>query len=218
MSIQLNPLEVRVLGALIEKELTTPDYYPLTLNALSAACNQKSNRDPMMQVAGPEVVRTLDSLRQRKLAWEATSTVANRVPKYSHGAKDALMLSQSQLAVMCELMVRGPQTAAELRNHAARMIEFADVNQVVAILTELMQRPDGALVVKLPREPGKREERYAHLLGGPVTVSETPTEPARLTVMAENDRIAALEAKVTALQDEMARLRAELSDFAAQFK
>jgi hypothetical protein len=98
------------------------------------------------------------------------------------------------------------------------MIEFADVNQVVAILTELMQRPDGALVVKLPREPGKREERYAHLLGGPVTVSETPTEPARLTVMAENDRIAALEAKVTALQDEMARLRAELSDFAAQFK
>ena len=218
MNMPLNTVEVRVLGALIEKELTTPEYYPLTLNALVAACNQKSNRDPMMQVAGPEVVRTLDSLRQRKLAWEATSTVANRVPKYSHGARETLSLSPPQLAVMCELMVRGPQTAAELRNHAARMVEFADTNQVVAILTELMQRPDGAFVVKLPRESGKREERYAHLLGGPVAVNESNAEPARVTVMAENERIAALEAKVVSLQDEMARLRAEFSDFAAQFK
>jgi len=214
----LTPVEARVVGALIEKELTTPEYYPLTLNSLVAACNQKSNRSPAMELTTVDVVRALDALRDRRFAWEHTST-ATRTPKYRHGLAEALHLDKPQLALLCELFVRGPQTVGELKLHAARMHEFADAGQVLAALDAMAQRPETPLVARLPREPGKREERYAHLLCGPVAVeTAAPAEPARLVVAAENERITKLETEVATLRDELAAVRAELADFKAQFK
>lgn len=216
----LTAIEARVLGSLVEKELTTPEYYPLSLNSLVAACAQKSNREPLMSLNDTDVVRALDSLRDQKLAWEHTSSV-NRTPKYRHGLKEAMNATQPQLAIMCELLVRGPQTPGELRTHASRMSEFPSTDQVLVVLGELMQREDGPLVTKLAREPGKREERYAHLLSGPVVVDATHhpvAEPARLMVAAENERITKLEADVVSLRDELTAIRAELADFKSQFK
>lgn len=216
----LTAIEARVLGSLIEKELTTPEYYPLTLNSLMAACAQKSNREPVMSFNDTDLVRALDSLREQKLAWEHSSS-GSRAPKYRHGATDTMKLTQPQLAILCELLVRGPQTPGELKVHASRMSEFATTDQVLLVLGELLQRVDGPLAVKLPREPGKREERYAHLLSGPVSVEssyQVAPEPARLVVAAENERITKLETDVLSLRDELTAIRAELADFKSQFK
>ncbi len=219
MDTPLSQTEARVLGSLIEKEMTTPEYYPLTLAALTAACNQKSNRSPVMQLLDTEVVRELDSLRDRKLAWE-TSSSGGRVPKYRHGAAELLKLSSPQLAIICELILRGPQTAAELRIHTARMAELPGTDEVIAVLNELMQRPEGALVTRLGRCSGQREERYAQLLCGPVETDAggAAPEPARMIVASENERIAKLEAEIASLREQMTGLRAELTSFMAQFK
>jgi len=218
MDTFLNEIEARVLGCLVEKELTTPEYYPLTLNALVDACNQKTNRAPLMQLDGSAVVRGLEGLRERKLAWEVVSSAA-RVPKYTHNLRVGLELEPPQQAVLCELLVRGPQTLCELRTRASRMVHFADAETVQEVLRALADRPE-ALVVRLPREPGRREERYAHLLSGPVE-SETggclSPEPARLVVTVENERLAALEREVAALRAELAAIREELAGFKAQF-
>ena len=221
MEPTLSLIEVRVLACLVEKSLSTPEYYPMTLNALTAACNQKSNRDPMMQMSAQDTVRALDSLRDRRLAW-AVTLAGGRAPKYRHHIEDVYPLTLPQLAVMCEVMLRGPQTVGELRTHAGRLCDFANPEEVQSILQQLMTWVGGPLAAVAPRLAGQREERFSHLLGGSMSMEDesgsTIVEPARLTVMAENDRIAALEMKVAALEDELARLKAQFSDFSGQFK
>lgn len=229
METILSPIEIRVLGCLIEKSISTPEYYPMTLNALVAACNQKSNRDPVLQVSDQDVVRALDSLRDRRLAWSVTMA-GSRAPKYRHHMEDVYPLTPPQLAVLCELMLRGSQTVGELRTHAGRLCTLADITdsagspqaEVQTILQQLMAWPNTPLAAVAPRRSGQREERYCHLLGGPLIADAEPplaaAEPARLTVMAENERIATLETKVATLEDELSRLKAQFSDFSRQFQ
>jgi uncharacterized protein len=182
MRNQLDPLEARVIGCLIEKQITTPDQYPLSLNALVNACNQKSNRDPVMSLDEPTVQRTLDTLSRRHLILER-SGFGSRVPKFQqlfcnteHGS---LKFSPQELAIVCELLLRGPQTPGELRSRASRMAPFADVSEVEAALRGLSEREGAALVVQLPRESGRRESRYRHLFG-----PESPPEPIAAAIAA----------------------------------
>ena len=222
MDIELNAVEARVLGALIEKAVTTPDYYPLTLNGLTAACNQKSNRDPVMALEERQVVRALDGLRDQGLAVQKTLADA-RVPKYGHTIERALDLTPQELGTLCVLLLRGPQTPGEIRSRTGRLCEFHDLAEVETLLDALASRPDGPVVVKLPRQPGRREHRYAHLLCGAVAVEsvgvgEAPPEPATQAVRAEDERIAALEQEVATLHDAVAELRQRFADFARQFE
>ncbi len=170
MKIQLSAEDARVIGALIEKEITTPDQYPLSLNALVNACNQKSNRDPVMNLDARTVQRTLDDLARRALAVDR-SGFGSRVPKYRqlfcNTAFGSLRFSPAELAIVCELLLRGPQTPGELRTRASRMHPFGHVDEVQAVLDTLASREDGPFVVRLEREPGRRESRYAHLFSGP---------------------------------------------------
>lgn len=215
MENSLSPIQARVLGSLIEKELTTPEYYPLTLAALTAACKQKSNRAPvMLQLTEADIMKALDQLRDLKLAWTVTTNAA-RVPKYRQGATTTLALSPPQLAILDELILRGPQTVAELRIHASRMIELPSTEFVATILQELMQRPAGALVAKLDRAPGQREERFAQLLSETAEVSASAAAPepesASLWAAADHDRLDTLTAAVAALREELATIKAELA-------
>lgn len=215
----LNDVEVRVLGCLIEKELTTPEYYPLTLNALTNACNQKSNRDPVLSLAEADVVRALDRLKFKGLA--RLSAEAGRVPKYCHSLTEKFRFAPSELSVLAELLLRGPQTVGELRGRAERMAPFADLAAVEQLLGELMEL-DPPLVGRLPRQPGRKECRYAHLLAGePQSSAEEVTaqpEAARLRVMAEDERIGRLEVEVAALRSEVAELRRLMDEFKSQFE
>ncbi len=219
MDAPLNQVEVRVLGCLIEKELATPEYYPLSLNALVSACNQKSNRDPVLELAEDDVVRALDALRFKQLA--LVSAEGGRVPKYRHALVEKLRLSPAELALLGELLLRGPQTAGELRARAERMHPFPDLTVVEETLNELLERTP-SLVARLPRQPGRKEHRFAHLFAGepPAAAEErtAPPEPARLKVIAENERITALETEVAALRAEVADLRAAVKEFKAQFE
>ncbi len=219
MDLNLNPVEVRVLGALVEKELTTPDYYPLSLNALTNACNQKSNRDPVVEFAETDVVRALDGLRFKGLALQSAD--GGRVPKYAHSLAAKLHLDPAELAILCELLLRGPQTLGELRTRCERMHPFADLPAVEAVLTELAER-ETPLVLRLPRQAGRKEHRFAHLLSGlpePPTESDQPgPESATLQVRAENERAAALESEVKALREDLAALRQEFARFREQFE
>jgi len=171
MKIVLSPLEARVIGCLIEKQVTTPDQYPLSLNALVNACNQKSNRDPVLDLDEATVQGTLDDLAKRHFVVER-SGFGSRVPKYQHRFCNTefgtLKLDPQELAVVCELLVRGPQTPGELRGRASRMAAFGDVSEVEAALTRLASRQDGPFVTRLAREPGRRDSRYAHLFSGEV--------------------------------------------------
>lgn len=215
----LDGVEVRVLGCLIEKEMTTPEYYPLTLNALTNACNQKSNRDPIMALAEEEVVRALDGLRFKQLVVVAAD--GGRVPKYRHLLAEKLGLVPAELALVCEMMVRGPQTVGELRTRGERMHPFVDLPAVEEVLRELMER-DTPLVARLPRQPGRKESRYAQLwCGGLEPAADevgTPPEAARQRVMAENERIGKLEEEVALLRAEVATLRQAVEEFKAQFE
>lgn len=217
MEVVLNDIEVRVLGCLIEKELATPEYYPLTLNSLTTACNQKSNRDPVMDVVDAEVVRALDSLKFKQLVVQ--SAEGGRVPKYRHILAEKLKLNPAELSVLAELLVRGPQTVGELRTRADRMHAFPDIAGVEAVLEELSER---RLVVRLARQAGRKESRYSHLLAGEPQVfedeSSAPPEAARVRVMAENERVAKLEGEVAELRAEIAELRAAIDAFKAQFE
>lgn len=216
----LNEVEVRVLGCLIEKEMTTPEYYPLSLNALTNACNQKSNRDPVMALAEEDVVRALNRLRFNQLT--VVSGESSRVAKYRHLLAESLGLLPAELAVMCELLVRGPQTVGELRTRAERMHSFPDLAAVEEILKELMER-EQPLITRLARQPGRKEARYAHLFSGkPVetAVEEggAPVEAARQRVMAGDERIARLEEEVAALREDVAGLRQIVEEFKKQFE
>ena len=219
MEMLLNELEVRVLGCLIEKELATPEYYPLTLNSLTAACNQKSNRLPPMTLDEEDVVRALDGLRFKQLA--LVSAEGGRVAKYRHILAEKLRLSPAELALLAELLLRGPQTVGELRTRAERMHPFTDLAGVEEALDELMARTP-PLVGRLPRQPGRKEQRHAHLFSGepeqPSAVGGPAPEAARLKVMAENERIGKIEEEVAALRDEVTLLRRLVEEFKAQFE
>ncbi|HEY6872388.1 MAG TPA: YceH family protein [Geobacteraceae bacterium] len=216
METTLNDIEVRVLGCLIEKELATPEYCPLTLNALTSACNQKSNRDPVMNLDEAEVVRALDALRFKQLA--LLSAEGGRVPKYRHILAEKLRLSPAELAVLAELLVRGPQTVGELRTRAERMHTLADLPAVETVLEDLAAR---GLVTRLPRQPGRKEQRYAQLFGGEQTPAAEPDsspEGGRPSPPAGSERIAALEEEVAALRAEVDGLRRLVEEFRAQFE
>jgi uncharacterized protein YceH (UPF0502 family) len=215
----LNDVEVRVLGCLIEKELTTPEYYPLSLNSLTNACNQKSNRDPVTALTEEEVVRALDSLRFKQLS--VISADGGRVPKYRHLLAEKLGLLSAEQAILCELLLRGPQTVRELRTRGERMHPFGEPAAVEEILNELTVR-ETPLVTLLPRQSGRKEGRYAHLFSGMPERFEESTEgrpeAARLRVVAENDRIAKLEEEVADLRGDVTVLRQQMALFKAQFE
>jgi hypothetical protein len=214
----LNPFEVRVLGCLIEKELATPEYYPLTLNALVNACNQKSNRNPVMAMEEAEVSATLDSLRTGQ--WALLSAEGGRVPKYRHALMERLRLDPAELALLAELLLRGPQTMGELRVRTERMHQFPDLAAVEEALQELMERTP-PLVALLPRMPGHKEQRYAHLFAGSAEHAEEAwerQEDDRNGPMGGNVRIADLEKEVSSLRGEVAELRSFIEDFKAQFE
>jgi len=219
MEMELNAIEARVLGCLIEKELTTPEYYPLSLNALTNACNQKSNRDPVMALEEQDVVRALDGLRFKQLA--VVSADGGRVPKYRHLLAEKLQLVTSEMALLCELLVRGPQTMGELRTRAERMHAFPDLAVVEEVLRELLER-EQPLVTRLARQAGRKEARFAHLFSGEPELAAdeatAPPEAARVRVMEENERIARLEGEVAALREEVSGLRQLVEEFKRQFE
>ena len=243
MNIELTAIEARVIGCLIEKQITTPDQYPLSLNALVNACNQKSNRDPVLELEERTVQQTLDDLGRKHFVVEK-SGFGSRVPKYQHRFCNTeygtLKLDPQELAIVCELLLRGPQTPGELRSRAARMAPFTDVSEVEAALTRLSEREGGPFVVRLAREPGRRESRYAHLFSGEVSESageqlthasaehvgvevtpsaaggqsepRAPLSPAETAFpgMRQEQRLARLEEEVRALRAELNDLRTRL--------
>lgn len=216
MEVTLNGIELRVLGSLIEKELTTPEYYPLSLNALVNACNQKSNREPVLSLDDTEVTRALDSLRFKQFA--LLSGAGGRVSKYRHALVEKFRLSPAELALLGELMVRGPQTVGELRTRAERMHRFADVASVEAVLEDLMGRTP-AMVTRLPRQPGRKEPRYCQLFSGEPDLAEAfaPAEGSR-GGGADTEKIAQLEQELSELREEVAVLRSAVADFRKSFE
>jgi uncharacterized protein YceH (UPF0502 family) len=219
----LDAAEVRVLGALIEKQITTPDYYPLTLNALTNACNQLTNRDPVVSFDDQTVVRALDKLREKRLATLFTGA-ESRVAKYKHTLTDAVLLTPGEVALLCVLMLRGPQTLGELRTRSERLFTFDTMPEVEETLNALAGRQPQPLAARLPRQPGTKESRYAQLLSGPIDpaafTAEPPVrpEPATLAVRAENERIAKLEQETADLRRELAELRQQFGEFRKQFE
>ncbi len=217
MELELTPIEVRVLGCLIEKEIATPDYYPLTLNALVNACNQKSNREPLMMRNESVVMGAMDELRMtHQLAIEFTST-GSRVAKYKHCLPNRWNFSAAETAILCELFLRGPQTPGDLRAHASRLQPLDDRNAVEQILQGLAAREDGPFVVKLPREPGTREQRWAHLFSSEPEIATEPESPLT-TAVNDDDHIQTLEAEVAALRQEIDELKAGFAEFKASFE
>ena len=220
MKLQLSPLEIRVIGVLIEKEITTPDQYPLSLNALTNGCNQKSNREPVMELGDGVVQEAVDRLVKKHLV-RNHSGFGSRVSKYQHrfftAEFGALRLSPQEMAVVCELMLRGPQTAGELRSRAERMARFTDVEHVERVLNDLMERGE-PLVARLPRQPGKREARYAHRVGDDSVPVDDGTGAAGTSSVDQGgqDRIDALELKVAELQAEVAALRERVETLIAR--
>ncbi len=217
MNIVLSDVDARVLGCLVEKEITTPEYYPLSLNALVHACNQKSNRDPLMNLDEDGVRSALRALGEQALARSASGD--SRVAKYEHRLAEVFNFTRPETAILCELLLRGPQTPGELRSRAERMHAFEDLSVVHSTLKHLMER-EPALVKLLPRQTGNKEARYAHLLSGDVEVRETPLEkdaPVGKSA-AENDRIMQLESEVEALQTEIRDLKRQFAEFRKQFE
>ena len=210
MDFVLDAVETRVLGSLLEKEVTTPEYYPLSLNALVNACNQKSNRDPWVNYDDETVENGLESLRHKSMVTTITGA-GSRVPKYSHRFSEVLNLGRRELAILCELMLRGPQTLGELRNRTERMHKFDDTDQVQAVIDKMPE-----LVVKLPRRPGEKEVRFAQLMSGPPDVQAAEAQQQPLTP--RQDRIGALEAEVAQMRQEVDGLKQQFADFRRQFE
>ncbi|MCE1187814.1 MAG: DUF480 domain-containing protein [Ignavibacteria bacterium] len=209
----LNAKEIRVLGSLIEKEITTPEYYPLTLNSLVTACNQKSCREPVTQLSASEISAVVDDLHEKQLITKVTGAEIRNV-KFKQKLTAVLNISREQIAVLCELMLRGPQTPGELRSRASRMHPFENAEQMENLLLSLAQAFPEPLVVKLPRQPGK-DARYIHLLSGqPEFQEELPV----VSIKTDHDRIQELETEIAALKSEMQSLRDELTAFRNQFQ
>ena len=232
MHYSLTEIEARVLGALIEKEITTPEYYPLSLNALVNACNQKSNRAPEMHLDDDAVLQALRTLEQKGLAGKGDN-MDGRVKKYEHRLADTFNFTRPQTAVLCELLLRGPQTPGELRSRAERIHHFDDLDAVNSTLRHLIER-DPPLAKLLPRQPGTKEARYTHLLSGdvaPAADSESVPSASPKSVIAfpsappsaapassAVDRIIVLEQKVSALEQEISELKQQLANFRKQFE
>jgi uncharacterized protein len=221
VNIHLSPAEARVLGSLVEKEVTTPEYYPLSLNALLNACNQKSNREPVTNLDEDAVRRALHSLNQLDLARSAATDA--RVPKFEHRLQEAFNFHRHEIALLCVLLLRGPQTPGELRTRCERLYQFDDLSAVHSALNLLMKR-EPPLVTVLARQPGTKEARYAHLLSGEVRdtpsppSSPAPSTPEIPVAAADLDRIAHLEDEVASLRSELADLKNQLATFQKQFQ
>jgi uncharacterized protein YceH (UPF0502 family) len=229
VNILLNEVECRVLGSLIEKEITTPEYYPLSLNALVNACSQKSNRDPVMNVDEAAVRQALHSLDGQSLV-RSVSASDSRVTKYEHRLQEAFNFYRHEIAILCVLLLRGPQTPGELRIRAERMHPFDDLSAVQSSLQHLIKR-EPPLVKVLPRQPGTKEARYAHLLSGDVELSGGPGLPVNVesfdakpvaeasaaTISANGERVAHLEKELAALRNEVSDFHKEISDLKQQF-
>jgi uncharacterized protein YceH (UPF0502 family) len=212
MGMQLDDVEVRVLGALMEKEIATPEYYPLSLNALVNACNQKSNREPVVSYDEDTVETALDGLRAKGLA-ARISGHDMRVPKHAHRLSEVINLGRREAAVLCVLMLRGPQTVGELRGRTERLYPFDDLEAVDACLTRLMEWDPEPLAARLPRQVGYKEVRYAHLLSGEPQVASAPSPAAT-----RDDPAGRLQASVDRLEAEVAELKQQFADFKRQFE
>ena len=218
MNIVLNPAEARVLGALVEKDITTPDYYPLSLNALINACNQKSNREPVMNLDEAAVRRALHSLEGQSLV-RSVSPADSRVTKYEHRLQEAFNFYRHESAILCLLLLRGPQTPGELRSRSERMHSFEDLGAVQSSLQHLMKR-EPPLVKPLPRQPGTKETRYVHLLSGEVAQFEAQQKPQPDVggISADGDRVRKLEEEIASLKNEVADLKQQFALFRKQFE
>ncbi|HUT53420.1 MAG TPA: YceH family protein [bacterium] len=216
MQSLLSDAEVRVLGCLLEKEMSTPEYYPLSLNALVNACNQKNNRDPVAAYDETTVARALEGLKQKQLVYQSSGA---RVPKYGHNFTKQSKMVPAEAAVMCELMLRGPQTPGELRSRTERLHKFGALEEVEHALDDLVEMK---FIVKLPRQPGRKESRYAHQLMGEIKIEELApearVEPAMAAVRAENDRMAELAQEIKELRTQLDELRQAFADFKKQFE
>ena len=217
MNIVLNPAEARVLGSLVEKDITTPDYYPLSLNALINACNQKNNREPVTNFDEETVRLALRNLSDKRLAGPA-SGADGRVTKYEHRMQEVFNFTRPETAILCVLLLRGPQTPGELRGRTERMHRFEDLDEVLSGLQQLMRR-EPPLAKALGRRPGTKEVRYAHLLSGDVEAWEPPAETASFSPgSADAERIIQLEEQVAALRNEVAELKQQMAEFRKQFE
>ena len=210
----LDEIEARIVGCLIEKEATTPDYYPLTLNALMAACNQKSNRFPVVEYDEQTINKTLEKLRDKNIVYVFYGSTS-RVPKYKHILPKLLEIDRHEVAILCVLMLRGFQTIGELRERTQRIYEFESLEEVHQTLDELMKR-ETPLVVELPKQAGQKERRFAHLLSGEIS-AEALEHVAFTPTQAKQEQIAKLEAEVEELKTDFAKLRAEFEEFKKQF-
>ena len=214
----LTETEIRLLGSLIEKQITTPEYYPLTLHSLTVACNQKNNRNPVMSLTEQEVERALDSLRDKNLAYVFHGSTS-RVPKFKHVAPEILQLNPAELAVMCVLMLSGAQTVGEIRTRGSRLHEFSGLEEVDETLHGLSARESEPLVVKLPRQSGQKDARYVHLLSGEPDLSHleaTTTEPPARR--ADSERAPPLEEQVQMLKQQVEELARQFAEFRKQFE
>ena len=216
MSEQLTEVEARIIGALVEKQLTTPEYYPLTLNALVAACNQKTNREPVVAYDDETIERTLENLRDKNLAYVFYGS-SSRVPKYKHMLPQVYELDERETAVMCVLLLRGAQTIGELNQRTGRLYEFSGLDEINETLEGLAKR-DEPLVIRLERLPGQKEGRYAHLLSGEIDLEAISNLREVSSGSSKNDRISELEREIENLRNEFNLFRESFEDFKKQFE
>jgi uncharacterized protein len=216
MILHLTEIETRVLGSLIEKDITTPDYYPLSLNALVNACNQKNNREPVMTLDEDSVSHALASLQENRLAGPA-SGADSRVTKYEHRLQEVFNFDRREIAILCVLLLRGPQTSGELRSRTDRMYRFETLEDVVSTLDRLSQR-EPSLVAVLPRQPGTKESRYMHLFSGGAPPAEPPPVRSQTSPRADDDRLSCVENEVVALKRQVTEIQQQLADFRKQFE
>ena len=216
MEAILSDIETRVLGSLIEKQVTTPEYYPLTLNALMLACNQKNNRYPVTSYSEHQVADALESLREKNLTYVFYGSTS-RVPKYKHVMPEVMHLSHPEVALMCVLMLRGAQTLGELRGHGGRLHEFLSLEEVEETLNKLITRDPDPLVARLPRQPGQKEGRFGHLLSGEINLETLAIEGERAPSV-NSSRRSGLEQKVEELAAEVQQLKEQFEQFKRQFE
>lgn len=228
MNIELTAIEARIIGSLMEKAITTPDQYPLSLNALTNACNQKSNRDPIMELDESTVRQSLDTLAYKHLVLDR-SGFGSRVPKYQHRFCNtgfgSLTFTELEAAILCELLLRGPQTPGELRTRAARMAQVKEVNEVETALANLTARSEGPFVVRLPREANRRDSRYAHLLSGDIAVGERDSDEVgggetvtTTSAASQTPHTDSSATRIEQLEQQVAQLRRELDDLKHQLR
>jgi uncharacterized protein len=223
MNIEFTLNEARVIGCLLEKEITTPDQYPLSLNALTNACNQKTNRDPVLELSESVVQEAVDSLMKKYMVSDKSAGYGGRVTKYKHRFCNtefgSLKFSKQEVGIICVLLLRGPQTPGELRARTNRLCEFADTEQVVSTLKNLMSREDGPFIARLPRAPGARESRYSHLFSGNIeSVEEPAAEESAAAAPGLSQRVSELEESVRQLRAEIQALAQSLAEALAQVR